>query len=317
MSLPLVSICIPCHNAAPWLEPALESVVQQTYGNIEIIVADNGSTDDSSKILSRFALEHDVLVIKGEYRNPAASRNEAFKKSRGTYVKFFDTNDLLSPMIVEEQVARLKGTSRSIASAEWGRFYENDLASYRANPESVSRDISGPGWLSESFVDARPMMQSGIFLIPRGMIEDHGDWDEKLTHMDDFEFFSRLFSQADEILFTPESALYYRSSLRSKFCRTEIKSAFHALDQGILHLMKVRDSKAARLGCANLMQDFIYTYYPEHPEFLDRATAIVNELGGSKIEPDGPPRFQKLRKYFGWKLARRIERQFTRHRQPV
>ena len=67
MSNPKVSICIPCHNAGDYLEATLDSLLAQTYDNIEIIVTNDASTDQSKEILDRHQKDHDLIVVTERY----------------------------------------------------------------------------------------------------------------------------------------------------------------------------------------------------------------------------------------------------------
>jgi hypothetical protein len=62
------------------------------------------------------------------------------------------------------------------------------------------------------------------------------------------------------------------------------------------------------LAAANRLQEFVYDWYPLHPDLREEAEERIEALGGSDISPDGPPGFQVLRRVVGWKVARRIER---------
>jgi hypothetical protein len=164
----------------------------------------------------------------------------------------------------------------------------------------------------ESWQDARPMMQPGIFLIPRALLDRSGLWNETLTLIDDFEFFARVLCHAAEVRFAPGARLYYRSglqgSLSGRKSRKAAESAFHSLLDGTAHLLSRRQDKEAKLACANLLQDFVYTYYPQHSRLRKTMVEMIETLGGSNLSPSGPPRFEKLRKFVGWKLARRVQR---------
>jgi hypothetical protein len=77
---------------------------------------------------------------------------------------------------------------------------------------------------------------------------------------------------------------------------------------GAAHLLARRDDAATRRAGANLLQDFIYTYYPDHADLRARVQARIEELGGSDLPPSGPPRFESLARLVGWRLARRVQR---------
>ena len=311
----LVSICIPCHNAVHYVSAALDSLLTQTWENLEIIVVNDGSTDGSEEVLSHYE-KRGVKVIHEKCGSAAKARNRAWREANGDYIKFFDADDLLSPEMLEKQMSRLNGIQDSVASSEWGRFYNDDTKTYRPNPESVWRDMKATDWLVEACKEARPMMQPGMFLIPRKIIETAGAWDETLSLIDDFEFFTRILCHSTAVLFTPGATLYYRSgvngSLSQQKSRMAVESAYHSLMQGTKHLLALHDDANARQSCANLLQDFIYTYYPAYPDLYRAVERRVAELGGGNLPPDGPPRFHQLRKIFGWRVARRIQR-FTGH----
>ncbi|MEO0454774.1 MAG: glycosyltransferase family A protein [Verrucomicrobiota bacterium] len=312
---PLVSVIIPCHNAASFVGEALVSVMNQTWSSIEIIVVDDGSTDESSAILKDYTI-HGVHLITEVCGSAAKARNRGFQEAKGDYIKFFDADDLLSPDHISLQVEQLSGRMDAVASAEWGRFYDGDLDSFKLNPEDTWRDMESSEWLIEAWRKARPMMQPGIFLIPRPVLESAGGWDEELTLIDDFDFFSRVLCHANEVLFTPGAILYYRSgisgSLSGRNNRQAVESAFHSLMRGTNHLLARRSDKQARLACANILQDFIYTYYPHHSDLTVQMSARIQELGGSCLEADGPPGFHRLRKLIGWKASRRVQRLMRR-----
>lgn len=301
---------MPCYNAAPFVVAALDSVLSQSWQTLEVIVVDDGSTDGSAEILAKLT-DRRVTVIHQGNRGQCAAANRALSESTGDYIKFFDADDLLSPDFIERQMAKLAGRTDAIASAEWGRFYDDDLESFQLNPQTVWRDMTATDWLVEAWKDARPMMQCALWLIPRAILDRSGGWDEELSLINDFEFFARVLCHAEEVLFTPSATLYYRSgingSLSGQKNRKAAESAYHSLTQGTGHLLARRSDHASRNSCANVLQDFIYTFYPNHPDLEKKVANRIAELGGSSLPPDGPPRFLKLQRLIGWKAARRIQ----------
>jgi hypothetical protein len=143
-------------------------------------------------------------------------------------------------------------------------------------------------------------------------LERCGGWDESLTLINDFEFFSRALCHASEVLFTPEATLYYRSgitgSLSGQKSRKAMESAFHSLLKGTGHLLKRRSDPVVRLSCANVLQQFIFEVYPDHPDLRQVIQQRVDELGGSNLPIPGGPRFHLLRRLAGWKAAKRLQK---------
>jgi glycosyltransferase involved in cell wall biosynthesis len=307
----LVSILIPCFNAAPYVAATLHSALQQTWREKEIIVVNDGSTDRSGEILDGLR-DSRITVIHQDNRGQCAAANRAVQASAGDYVKFFDADDLLEPTTVELQMERLAGSESAVASCEWGRFYNDDVSTFQLDPQTVWRDMESTDWLVEAWRGARPMMQCALWLIPRTVLDGAGSWDESLSLINDFEFFTRVLCQSSEVRFTRGARLYYRSGLQGSLSgqksRKAVESAFRSLTRGTSHLLARRSDPAARIACANILQDFIYTCYPEHADLRVILESRIQELGGSHLSPDGPPRFQQLRRLVGWKAARRVQR---------
>lgn len=119
---PLVSICIPAYNCASYIKYTLESVFKQSYSNIEIIVVDDGSSDETLDIL-RTVENEKLKLFSIANSGAAAARNLAYKKSNGTFIKFLDADDIINETCIEMQVQALYNQSDSVASAKWGRVF--------------------------------------------------------------------------------------------------------------------------------------------------------------------------------------------------
>src|SRR5579872_6727239 len=92
---PLVSICIPAYNAARYIDATLGSMLNQTYKNIEIIIVNDGSTDETPRVLAKYAGRDNIHVLHTENRGQCAAANRAYRQAKGEYIKFFDADDLM------------------------------------------------------------------------------------------------------------------------------------------------------------------------------------------------------------------------------
>ena len=101
----LVSVIIPCYNQAPFLGAAIESVLAQSYRRFEIIVVDDGSTDDTLEVAARYPR---VCCVRQHNQGQAAARNTGLRKSEGEYVVFLDADDRMLPEALEVGVEHLK-----------------------------------------------------------------------------------------------------------------------------------------------------------------------------------------------------------------
>lgn len=306
-----VSVLIPCFNAAAHLEAALESVLRQTWEDVEVIVTNDGSTDASEEILRKYEARG-IIVVRQQNQGQCAAANTAYKHCTGDLIKFFDADDIIAPDMIELQVKRLAGRRDAIALGEWRRFYGRKPDEGTFPRLAMYRDANPVDWIVQEWARARPMMQCGLWLIPRSIIEERGLWDERLSLINDFEYFARLLLGATEILYAPGAQMFYRSglanSLSGQKSRKAVESAYNSLVWGTNYLLAAEDSPRTRLVSANVLLDFEYTYFPEHRDLRRMILRRVRELGGADLEPDGPPGFQRLRKFIGWRNARRVQR---------
>lgn len=112
-SKPLVSVYMPVFNAALYVEEAIESILKQTYKNIELIIVDDASTDDSAKIIKRYVKQYPkkikaIYLKKNVNMGGDAAGNIAFRQAQGDYVARMDADDIALPDRIEKQVAFLE-----------------------------------------------------------------------------------------------------------------------------------------------------------------------------------------------------------------
>jgi len=99
---PLVSVIIPTYNRAEYVSQAVQSVLNQTYGQIETIVVDDGSSDSTPEVLSKYQDQIDYMYQERSERSKA--RNEGFRHSKGDFIAFLDSDDVWLPTKIEKQV---------------------------------------------------------------------------------------------------------------------------------------------------------------------------------------------------------------------
>lgn len=309
-SVPAVSVLIPCHNAARFISATLDSVLAQTWADLEIIVVDDGSNDGSRAILQSYAGRGVRMIVQAN-AGAAAARNRALSACSGAFVLFLDSDDVIGNDHIKALYASIAGLTECVAFSQWDRFRASIDESVFPH-RSYYLNAPGVDWLIENWAGARPMMQPGMFLLPRKLLAEHGGWDNRLSLIDDFEFFARVISRSSGVRFASEARLFYRSSiagsLSGRKSRASIESSILSLTLGTRHLLDIENCARARRVCANLFQDFEYTYYPDHADLRAIARARIIELGGADLVPDGPPGFQKLRRVVGWRAARHAQR---------
>ena len=187
---PLVSIIVPLHNAEKTIIDALNSCLNQEYDNIEVVVIENGSTDNSIEKVNSFKADNIKLYSIGKASSTIA-RNIGFEKSNGDFIQYLDADDILSSKKIANQINLIKNhPAGSLVCCGWAKFKET-IVDVRKVPQKVWNDYNNPiEWLLDAW-NGGGMMQTACWLTPRKLIEAAGPWEESFEQNpnDDGEFF--------------------------------------------------------------------------------------------------------------------------------
>jgi glycosyltransferase involved in cell wall biosynthesis len=309
MSEPLVSVIVPCYNAAAWLEATIASVRAQTWRRYEIILVDDGSKDGSGALADRLA-GPDLRVVHQANSGQCAALNHGVRLAQGDYIEYLDADDLLAPDKLAIQIRRLQDLAPGwIASGAWARF-SGDPATAVFEPEPVWRDLAPVDWLITSW-QGGGMMHGAAWLIPRAVVAAAGPWNEELSLINDLDYFPRVLLQGKGVAFCPEARTYYRSghsgNLSGLNSRRGWVSAFTATALARAAILAVENSPRTRAACADNLQRLVHAAYPFAPDLVAQGERNLAELGGSRLQPGGGRAFLLLSRLLGWKLARRLQ----------
>jgi len=192
---PLVSVIIPVYNGARYLRAALESVFAQTYRHFEVIVVDDGSTDDSGVIAKSFP---DVIYIHQENRGVAAARNHGIDAARGEFLAFLDQDDLWTPEKLTLQIYQLLSHS--------------DLG-YTLTQQQYFLDPGGslPPWFrKELFSTVHTGWVLGAMVVRRTVFEKVGNFATDYSAANDSDWFFRAKAAGVSMAVVPELLLMKR-----------------------------------------------------------------------------------------------------------
>jgi len=310
---PLVSICMPAFNAVSYIAQAIESVLRQSYTDWELIIVNDGSTDNTDAVLQRF-VDKRIRIYEQSNEGQSAAANKAFNFAKGQLIKFMDADDLLSPDFIFHQVSAIRGRTDVIAVSSWGRFYHGDLSSFVISDQLIFKEISPLKWVVSNMEGRQAMMQCALWLIPKQLLQRSGLWDQTLSLINDFEFFIRVLLKAVTIVSSPQAILYYRSgdgnSLSALRSEAHVDSAFRSIELGNGHLLRYENSGVTRKIAANNFLYFIYDIYPSYPELIVRAEQHVRSLGGGDVPFPAGGYTKVLAGLIGWKLTKKIKKRF-------
>ena len=122
----LISVILPVYNAEKYLDNSIKSILSQSYKNIELIIINDGSSDNSKKICEKYQKDDKrIRIINKSNKGVSAARNDGIKEAKGEYICFFDADDFLENDMIEKMVESAQANCSDIIISEYKYLYEN------------------------------------------------------------------------------------------------------------------------------------------------------------------------------------------------
>lgn len=317
----LVSVIIPLYNAELHVAQCIQSVLDQSYTDIEIIVVNDGSTDGSLQVVNQFTAQN-MSVLNQQNAGAAAARNTGLRHAKGKYIQFLDADDFMSANKIAEQVRVLDGLDTKLCGCPCVHFKDGD--DHRNIDIHIDWFINGvddtPYFLTAQYGGkligdgTGGMTALHSWLLPKALINKAGPWNENLTLDDDGEFMCRVILAAHGILYTSNAVVYYRkyntsnnvSSLTSKEAHL---SLFTSLNLRKKYLLDRRNDELSRRALSRIFHEVAISFYPECPGLTNQAEKTAIELDPN-VKPDPYKEYptKLISDLFGWRFMRRLTR---------
>ncbi len=201
----LISVVMPCYNAAPYLMEAVESALRQSYGNVELILVDDGSSDASPGIGASLAQRYSgrVTLLHTRRAGPYPARNLALQSARGEFVAFLDADDWWESTALEKLHGALVGARADIAYCGWQNVGEGVTSEPYVPPPYEQTDAI------EAFLRTTPWPIHAA-LIKRAIVDQLGGFSVSRFSSMDYDFWLRALALTRRIVRVPEVLAYYR-----------------------------------------------------------------------------------------------------------
>ncbi len=192
-----VSVIIPAYNADRFVKEAVASALAQTYKKIEVIVIDDGSTDNTRAILQPYLETDKIKYIHQSNKGLAAARNTGIKNSSGEYIALLDADDIFLPLKIEKQIDYFeKHPECDICYCDLYHFWDDEPEKlFKLNYRYYSGDEVLPNLLKKDFIAPLTMV------IRKSVFEKFGGFDENFRRSEDLEFLFRVLSAGVKICF--------------------------------------------------------------------------------------------------------------------
>lgn len=220
-SAPLVSIILPNYNNAKYVGEAIESVLSQTYTNWELIVIDDGSTDNSVEIIQKYAAQDERIkwLINATNKGVSASRNEGLKRYRGEFICFLDSDDVFLPNKLTDQVACLQQNENIDLVYSDQLVGDEKLSIIRKNEYFI------PSIDLREFMAIRNLFSTLCVLLRRKLVEQVGYFDTQLAGGEDWDYWIRCSEKTPFIHLRTDTAIYRQHAAQSHKNIDKMKAA--------------------------------------------------------------------------------------------
>lgn len=202
----LISVIVPVFNVEVYLDRCIRSIVGQTYDNLDIILVDDGSSDQSPVLCDRWAeKDNRIRVIHKENGGVSSARNVGLKMANGDWISFVDSDDVIHPKYFEVLMMLAANTSSNVTSVNYFRVENYQEPTALCKKQISFKSISGNAilnkWIYRYFVWGK--------LYAKNIVEGH-DFDESVFFGEDILFNIKVLSQAGiKITYTNERLYYY------------------------------------------------------------------------------------------------------------
>lgn len=204
----LVSIIVPCYNNESTIKETIDSIVGQTYENIEIIIVNDGSTDNSESIIKKITSENKtVSSILQENSGPSYSRNQGALAANGFYLVFIDADDVIYKNFIEEYVAAFEQNNDLQLVYSRAEFFGDKKG------EWILPEYNLKNFISENCIPIFAMIKREEFL-------KAGMFDSNLKYLEDWELWINITKNKNAVYRIPEILYKYRKIKNSKSLTT-------------------------------------------------------------------------------------------------
>jgi len=202
---PIISVVMPCYNAAPYLAVSVESALRQSCGNVEVVLVDDGSTDASPAIAASLADQYPgrLTLLHTARAGPYPARNAGLRKARGAFVAFLDADDWWEPTALEKLHGALVDANADVAYCGWQNVGEGLNSAPYLPPEYEKGDPVA------AFVRACPWPIHAA-MVRRTVVDRLGGFSEMRFSSMDYDFWLRTLALTRNIVRVPEVLAYYR-----------------------------------------------------------------------------------------------------------
>lgn len=274
------SVIIPIYNTENYLDECIQSVLNQTQKEIEIILVNDGSTDSSGEIIERYAREYDnITAIHQENQKPGAARNNGMKRARGEYIYFLDSDDSIAIDMLERCYSFCKEQLLDFVFFDAWEFFDKENI-FSKSYDRVDKNIEMKVYEGKTYW-IQYLKNEGIFFcapltyVNKKYIDTHNLLFEEGIFYEDMDWILRMYREAKRVAYLPEK-LYLRryrggSITQSNYLEIHFNSVTYIVWK-LLELYTIYEDKESKQMACEIMDTM-----------LQKAKHIIENIDVDKI----------------------------------
>lgn len=234
----LVTVCIPVYNGAKTIEETVKSVIAQTYKNIEILIIDNCSVDNTVQLVKQIDDKRIVFYQNETNIGMAGNWNECLKKARGEFVHFLCADDIITPDCIEKKVRMITSDENiCMVTGATDIINENGKVIMKRSHSKKDMITDGTALAKKSLHSGNLYGEPSNVMFRRSLTEKAGLFADNLSYTTDWEYWVRL-SVFGKVGFLSEALTKYRVSCSNVTSQMNIKKILEDDDRMMENLLK-------------------------------------------------------------------------------
>lgn len=259
---PLVSVIIPVYNVLPYLREALDSVISQTYKNLEIIVVDDGSTDGSGEVCDEYLSDPRVIVIHQENKGLSGARNIGLNRMTGEYVAFLDSDDAFMPEMIEKMLDALIRNNANISFCGYDECL-TEFSLYNSDTQKTSKYLFDKEMILSSAESLNMIMANQTCWAVWNKLYQHSIWNSirfpEGDNYEDMRVMCQAIERCNQIVTVPGIYILYRQRLGS-ITKTQSEKNMQDYLAAVISIEKYAMAHCPQIISPENMYSFIERY---------------------------------------------------------
>ena len=268
-----VSIIVPVYNVEAYLEKCLDSLVNQTLKDIEIIVVNDGSPDNSQEIIDEYQKKYkQIKAYKKENGGLSDARNFGIKKATGDYIAFVDSDDYIDLKMLEKMYNYAKDNSLDIVVCDTINVYEKNEVLLKSNLHYANDTV-------KNYLISPPMACTRIY--KRSLFDEY--LFKKGIYYEDLELTPKLVTTTQKIGFLEEGLYYYLqrtgSIMKQTTFNNKLLDIFSVLESNYIALSKKYPEEIEYMYITHLLRTATLRFldYPDSRKYLNKINTEIKE----------------------------------------